>query len=79
MITTNRNQTQIFNTKHICAYCGESPSKNNMKEIFDGFIDGDTGTTVCFKCKDKFYKEKWKQKQYKGLYSEYPIFLWDII
>ena len=66
-MNTNNNQTIIFGTKYICAYCFESPVKKI--DLFDGFIDGDLGITVCFKCRDKFYKEKWKQKQYRGLYS----------
>lgn len=54
------NQLNLFTDKQ-CAYCGHGEPKPGNPDLWNGFMDQDTGDLVCFKCKTIHYISKAKR------------------
>lgn len=55
-----------------CSYCHRNPGiKPNG--TWKGFKDADTGQHLCWACQSTHYKWKHSQKEFEGLYSEFPV------
>lgn len=57
-----------------CIHCLADPgNKSRTSVVWKGFKDGDTGELVCFACRSKHYRKKFKSPATYGLYSELPV------
>lgn len=66
-----RKQLNLF-TDYECGYCGASDVSPKNPDLFDGFLDADTGDIVCRSCKAKHYEVK-RQGEHGGKYTEMPV------
>lgn len=61
----------------ICTYCNTDPGFKKDSRLWLGFKDTDTQQHVCNKCKKAHYRFKFMNKQWNGLFSEFPVMIPD--